>query len=309
MSPALMRWSFSPLPPMFFSSEIEPQMSTPDDPVIHSPPSLGGQLMNGYNPTLTQTKMEESLGVTCTSPESGSIDPNGDVVCHSTFLQYIYIYIYIYSEFKCPYSEDCEINAKQTVGASLALNSYSVQELARQQAAVKAMTSPLTISPMEAQLGALNNRGVVPPLVSPPGQYPLMSPAGSGSSDSPPSRPLGIMTGGQRSPDAIFVRTHIIGFCQFVVFQYESNIMMQQRLRAQMPTSTITPGKVDPSRQVILIFSYSHLEVPYIYIYLILKQSPGSEMMASNSHGHLRSGLAGILVVQYYYMVVIRSIL
>ncbi|KAJ1347876.1 ZnF_C4 [Parelaphostrongylus tenuis] len=117
------------------------------------------------------------------------------------------------------------------------------QELARQHAAVKAMTSPLSISPMvDAQLGALSVRSGIPPLVSPTGQYPLMSPAGPGTSDSPPSRPLGLMTSNQGSPDA-----------------YESNMMMQQRLRSQLPQTAMPGNKiVDPSRQVIISMDEYH---------------------------------------------------
>ncbi|KAJ1347874.1 Nuclear hormone receptor member daf-12 [Parelaphostrongylus tenuis] len=59
-------------------SNVHPQMSTPDDPVIHSPPSLGGQLMNGFNPNLTPAKMEEGMAAACASPDVGGIDPNSD---------------------------------------------------------------------------------------------------------------------------------------------------------------------------------------------------------------------------------------
>ncbi|ETN84990.1 zinc finger, C4 type [Necator americanus] len=241
----------------------KPQMSTPDDPVIHSPPSLSGQLMNGFNPALTPAKMEEGMAAACASPDASGIDPNSD---GTIFFQ----------EFKCPYSEDCEINAvsrrfcqkcrlrkcfavgmkkewilneeqlrrrKNSRLNNMANQQRQKQELARQHAAVKAMTSPLSISPMvDAQLGALSGRGGMPPLVSPAGQYPLMSPAGSGASDSPPSRPLGLMAGSQGSPDA-----------------YESNMMMQQRLRSQLPQATMSGNKVvDPSRQVIISMDEYH---------------------------------------------------
>ncbi|XGW35694.1 hypothetical protein V3C99_019133 [Haemonchus contortus] len=277
----------------------KPQMSTPDDPVIHSPPSLSGQLMNGFNPTLTPAKMEEGMAAACASPDVGGIDPNSDGearrrqktcrVCGDHATGYNFNVITCESckaffrrnalrpkEFKCPYSEDCEINAvsrrfcqkcrlrkcfavgmkkewilneeqlrrrKNSRLNNMANQQRQKQELARQHAAVKAMTSPLSISPMvDAQLGALSGRGGIPPLVSPAGQYPLMSPAGSGASDSPPSRPLGLMTGNQGSPDA-----------------YESNMMMQQRLRSQLPQTNMAGSKVvDPSRQVIISMDEYH---------------------------------------------------
>ena len=134
-------------------------MSTPDDPVIHSPPSLGGQLMSGEYEDRTPfshtsasctgaiPKIEDGIGVNCTSPEAAGLDPNGDGdarrrqktcrVCgdHATgynfnvcsFLFGILFIIQVITcesckaffrrnalrpkEFKCPYSEDCEINA------------------------------------------------------------------------------------------------------------------------------------------------------------------------------------------------------
>ncbi|RCN38687.1 zinc finger, C4 type [Ancylostoma caninum] len=279
----------------------KPQMSTPDDPVIHSPPSLGGQLMNGFNPALTPAKMEEGMAAACASPDASGIDPNSDGearrrqktcrVCGDHATGYNFNVITCESckaffrrnalrpkEFKCPYSEDCEINAvsrrfcqkcrlrkcfavgmkkewilneeqlrrrKNSRLNNMANQQRQKQELARQHAAVKAMTSPLSISPMvDAQLGALSGRGGIPPLVSPAGQYPLMSPAGSGASDSPPSRPLGLMTGNQGSPDAL---------------QYESNMMMQQRLRSQLPQTAMSGNKVvDPSRQVIISMDEYH---------------------------------------------------
>ncbi|CAJ0609386.1 unnamed protein product [Cylicocyclus nassatus] len=277
----------------------KPQMSTPDDPVIHSPPSLGGQLMNGFNPALTSAKMEEGMAAACASPDASGIDPNSDGearrrqktcrVCGDHATGYNFNVITCESckaffrrnalrpkEFKCPYSEDCEINAvsrrfcqkcrlrkcfavgmkkewilneeqlrrrKNSRLNNMANQQRQKQELARQHAAVKAMTSPLSISPMvDAQLGALSGRGGIPPLVSPAGQYPLMSPAGSGSSDSPPSRPLGLMPGSQGSPDA-----------------YDPNMMMQQRLRSQLPQAPMPGSKVvDPSRQVIISMDEYH---------------------------------------------------
>ncbi|WKY15167.1 hypothetical protein Q1695_000565 [Nippostrongylus brasiliensis] len=277
----------------------KPQMSTPDDPVIHSPPSLGGQLMNGFNPSLTPAKMEEGMAAACASPDVGGIDPNSDGearrrqktcrVCGDHATGYNFNVITCESckaffrrnalrpkEFKCPYSEDCEINAvsrrfcqkcrlrkcfavgmkkewilneeqlrrrKNSRLNNMANQQRQRQEQARQHAAVRAMTSPLSISPMvDAQLGALSGRGGIPPLVSPAGQYPLTSPAGSGASDSPPSRPIGLMTGNQGSPDA-----------------YESNMMMQQRLRSQLPQATMPGSKVvDPSRQVIISMDEYH---------------------------------------------------
>ncbi|KAL6724942.1 hypothetical protein Aduo_019779 [Ancylostoma duodenale] len=247
----------------------KPQMSTPDDPVIHSPPSLGGQLMNGFNPALTPAKMEEGMAAACASPDASGIDPNSDGearrrqktcrVCGDHATGYNFNVITCESckaffrrnalrpkEFKCPYSEDCEINAvsrrfcqkcrlrkcfavgmkkewilneeqlrrrKNSRLNNMANQQRQKQELARQHAAVKAMTSPLSISPMvdaQFQLGALSGRGGIPPLVSPAGQYPLMSPAGSGASDSPPSRPLGLMTGNQGSPDAVSLLSALI---------------------------------------------------------------------------------------------------
>ncbi|PIO72551.1 zinc finger, C4 type [Teladorsagia circumcincta] len=245
----------------------KPQMSTPDDPVIHSPPSLGGQLMNGFNPTLTPAKMEEGMAAACASPDVGGIDPNSDGearrrqktcrVCGDHATGYNFNVITCESckaffrrnalrpkEFKCPYSEDCEINAvsrrfcqkcrlrkcfavgmkkewilneeqlrrrKNSRLNNMANQQRQKQELARQHAAVKAMTSPLSISPMvDAQLGALSGRGGIPPLVSPAGQY-------------------------------------------------ESNMMMQQRLRSQLPQPNMPGSKVvDPSRQVIISMDEYH---------------------------------------------------
>ncbi|CAI4233136.1 unnamed protein product [Auanema sp. JU1783] len=123
-------------PPTNVSDEDEgeePQMSTPDDPVIHSPPSLSGQLMNGYNPNQI-TKIEEGVAQNCSSPETSSIDPNANDdsrrrqktcrVCGDHATGYNFNVITCESckaffrrnalrpkEFKCPYSEDCEINA------------------------------------------------------------------------------------------------------------------------------------------------------------------------------------------------------
>ncbi|ULT81222.1 hypothetical protein L3Y34_011241 [Caenorhabditis briggsae] len=108
----------------------KPQMSTPDDPVIHSPPSIGAAPgMNGYHGS--GVKLEEGSGA-CGSPDDGNMDSSEESrrrqktcrVCGDHATGYNFNVITCESckaffrrnalrpkEFKCPYSEDCEINS------------------------------------------------------------------------------------------------------------------------------------------------------------------------------------------------------
>ncbi|CAD1857027.1 Nuclear hormone receptor family member daf-12 [Caenorhabditis elegans] len=112
------------------NSDDDPQMSTPDDPVIHSPPSIGAAPgMNGYHGS--GVKLEESSGA-CGSPDDGLLDSSEESrrrqktcrVCGDHATGYNFNVITCESckaffrrnalrpkEFKCPYSEDCEINS------------------------------------------------------------------------------------------------------------------------------------------------------------------------------------------------------
>ncbi|CAI2356457.1 unnamed protein product [Caenorhabditis sp. 36 PRJEB53466] len=105
-------------------------MSTPDDPVIHSPPSIGAAPgMNGYHGS--GVKLEEGSGA-CGSPDDGNMEANDESrrrqktcrVCGDHATGYNFNVITCESckaffrrnalrpkEFKCPYSEDCEINS------------------------------------------------------------------------------------------------------------------------------------------------------------------------------------------------------
>uniref|UniRef100_A0A1I7U118 Nuclear receptor domain-containing protein n=1 Tax=Caenorhabditis tropicalis TaxID=1561998 RepID=A0A1I7U118_9PELO len=108
----------------------KPQMGTPDDPVIHSPPSIGAAPgMNGYHGS--GVKLEEGIGA-CGSPDDGNMDSSEESrrrqktcrVCGDHATGYNFNVITCESckaffrrnalrpkEFKCPYSEDCEINS------------------------------------------------------------------------------------------------------------------------------------------------------------------------------------------------------
>lgn len=112
------------------NSDDDPQMSTPDDPVIHSPPSIGAAPgMNGYHGS--GVKLEDGTGA-CGSPDDGNMDSSEESrrrqktcrVCGDHATGYNFNVITCESckaffrrnalrpkEFKCPYSEDCEINS------------------------------------------------------------------------------------------------------------------------------------------------------------------------------------------------------
>ncbi|CAB3401187.1 unnamed protein product [Caenorhabditis bovis] len=207
---------------------LSPQMSTPDDPVIHSPPPIGSAGLNGYPAGI---KMEEPTSGSCTSPEDANMDPSSEEsrrrqktcrVCGDHATGYNFNVITCESckaffrrnalrpkEFKCPYSEDCEINPISrrfcqkcrlrkcfTVGMKKEWilneeqlrrrknsrlnnqsNSKRVQHHqsqhppAQQNHPSVAVYRPLSINPLENQMlhHIQNRQNVMPQLMSPPG--------------------------------------------------------------------------------------------------------------------------------------------
>ncbi|KIH52464.1 zinc finger, C4 type [Ancylostoma duodenale] len=331
----------------------KPQMSTPDDPVIHSPPSLGGQLMNGFNPALTPAKMEEGMAAACASPDASGIDPNSDGearrrqktcrVCGDHATGYNFNVITCESckaffrrnalrpkEFKCPYSEDCEINA---------VSRRFCQKCRLRKCFAVGMKKEWILNEEQlrrrknSRLNNMANQQRQKQVRSTPYfqltsrmrfAYPLMSPAGSGASDSPPSRPLGLMTGNQGSPDAVSLLSALILVCEWVRFslQYESNMMMQQRLRSQLPQTAMSGNKVvDPSRQVIISMDEYHSLVQratrpgedeplskrpaYSPSELVAPQprsfqSPSSQMLPVHNTSQIRAGIFHINSIPTY---------
>ncbi|CAJ0573961.1 unnamed protein product, partial [Mesorhabditis spiculigera] len=266
-------------------------MSTPDDPVIHnSPPSLRGlsqqgqqQLQQGgYGNTVSQS---ESRTPSCDSPGAeGSADERNRRsktcrVCGDHATGYNFNVITCESckaffrrnalrpkvqEFKCPYSEDCEINPVSrrfcqkcrlrkcfTVGMKKEwiLNEEQLRRRKNSRlnhtgsqksmkcgspthsfGGVMSPPKPMTIvSPEQLQFATPQNRlEMTPPMISPSSTSYVVSPPGSlsGTPVSPPS--TGILTPTTNA-----------------VNDYEPNLLLQQRL-AQQRLSSLSMNTPSP---------------------------------------------------------------
>ncbi|CAI5456354.1 unnamed protein product [Caenorhabditis angaria] len=289
----------------------KPQMSTPDDPVIHSPPSIGAAPgMNGYH--AAGLKVEEPSGA-CGSPDDGNLDSSSDEsrrrqktcrVCGDHATGYNFNVITCESckaffrrnalrpkEFKCPYSEDCEINSVSrrfcqkcrlrkcfSVGMkkewilneeqlrrrkNSRLNNTTSnkrpQQPSSQQhqqnslghpavAVYQQQTRPLLIENQIHHMTPSRPNVMPPSLISPPGgqTYPLTSPVGSTSSDSPPSRNLTMMQhNGDKNHDG-----YDPNIMRITSLPSEENLLLSTSTVCS-PTTNIRP-KFDQNGKVVL---------------------------------------------------------
>nr|ACJ01650.1 DAF-12 A1 [Pristionchus pacificus]ACJ01654.1 DAF-12 A5 [Pristionchus pacificus] len=271
------------------SEDDEPQMNTPEDPVIHSPPSLRAPVLGSptsiaaalHNSPLNQggygqspTGCDGENRTSCESPGSAgdATDPEGRRrqktcrVCGDHATGYNFNVITCESckaffrrnalrpkEFKCPYSEDCDINSVSrrfcqkcrlrkcfSVGMkkewilneeqlrrrkNSRLNNMANQQRNPHDPSMKNISSPVSVltSPQMSLHSPPSRHGGLSmgPIVSPPSvttsAFSLLSPTDSSNSDSPPGQnrcgPLGGI-GHHSSTDS-----------------YDSALLLQQRLQ------------------------------------------------------------------------------